>query len=427
MPAIAPPRRTLEDLNPLNIAAQLFETAADYLDLDAGLRELMLRPRRSITLTLPIKMDDGTIRVFEGYRVQHSNVRGPCKGGIRYHPSVTYNEVAAMAALMTWKCALVDVPFGGAKGGIVCDPKKLSRNELERITRRYTYEIASLIGPDQDIPAPDVNTDAQTMAWIMDTYSMTTGHATPAVVTGKPIYLGGSAGRYEATARGCLFVLREACKLQGIDLSLRDRRHPGIRQCPAASWPNCCGPRGAEGHRRQRFQGRHPATRRASTFPPCSVSRLRPAASRPFPAALPCPAPSVLEVACDILVPAALDNQITVENAGYIKARIIAEVANGPTTPEADLMLLRKQVTVLPDMLANAGGVTVSYFEWVQDLQQLFWDEDEVNRRLEHVMVKTFRDVHETRKKYDCTYRAAAYIVAVDRVAKAIVERGLWP
>ena len=425
MPAIAPPKRTLEDLNPLNIAAQLFETAADYLDLDAGLRELMLRPRRSITLTLPIKMDDGTIRVFDGYRVQHSNVRGPCKGGIRYHPSVTYDEVAAMAALMTWKCALVDVPFGGAKGGIVCDPKKLSRNELERLTRRYTYEIASLIGPDQDIPAPDVNTDAQTMAWIMDTYSMTTGHATPAVVTGKPIYLGGSAGRYEAGARGCLFVLREACKLQGIDLASATVAIQGFGNSGSVmakllwaegakviavcdSKAGILNPQGIDIPALQRFKAE---TRSVEAFPGCT----------------PMPSADVLKVACDILVPAALDNQITVENAGYIKARIIAEVATGPTTPEADLMLLRKQVTVLPDLLASAGGVTVSYFEWVQDLQQLFWDEDEVNRRLEHVMVKTFRDVHETRKKYDCTYRAAAYIVAVDRVAKAIVERGLWP
>jgi len=425
MPAIAPPKRTLEDLNPLNIAAQLFETAADYLDLDAGLRELMLRPRRSITLTLPIKMDDGTIRVFDGYRVQHSNVRGPCKGGIRYHPSVTYDEVAAMAALMTWKCALVDVPFGGAKGGIVCDPKKLSRNELERLTRRYTYEIASLIGPDQDIPAPDVNTDAQTMAWIMDTYSMTTGHATPAVVTGKPIYLGGSAGRYEAGPRGCLFVLREACKLQGIDLASATVAIQGFGNSGSVmakllwaegvkviavcdSKAGILNPQGIDIPALQRFKAE---TRSVEAFPGCT----------------PIPSAEVLKVACDILVPAALDNQITVENAGYIKARVIAEVATGPTTPEADLMLLRKQVTVLPDLLASAGGVTVSYFEWVQDLQQLFWDEDEVNRRLEHVMVKTFRDVNETRKKYDCTYRAAAYIVAVDRVAKAIVERGLWP
>ncbi len=425
MPAIASPQRTLEDLNPLSIAAQRFEIAADYLQLDAGLRELMLRPRRSITLTLPIKMDDGTIRVFDGYRVQHSNVRGPCKGGIRYHPSVTYNEVAAMATLMTWKCALVDVPFGGAKGGIVCDPKKLSRSELERLTRRYAYEIASLIGPDQDIPAPDVNTDAQTMAWIMDTYNMTTGHASPAVVTGKPIYLGGSAGRYEAGARGCLFILREACKLQGLELGTATVAIQGFGSSGSVmakllweagvkviavsdSKAGILNPQGIDIPALQCFKA---ATHSVEAFPGCT----------------PIPSADVLKVNCDILVPAALENQITVENAGYVKARIVAEVATGPTTPDADLMLARKEVTVLPDLLAGAGGVTVSYFEWVQDLQQLFWDEDEVNRRLQHVMVKTFQDVHEARKKYGCSYRAAAYIVAVDRVAKAIIERGLWP
>ena len=230
MPATAPARTILEDLNPLNIAAQQFEIAADYLQLDAGLRDMLRRPRRSISLTLPIKMDDGTIRVFDAYRVQHSNIRGPCKGGIRYHPTVTFDEVSALAASMTWKCALVDVPFGGAKGGIGCDPKHLSRNELERLTRRYTYEIAALIGPDQDIPAPDVNTDAQTMSWIMDTYSMTTRHATPAVVTGKPTFLGGSLGRYEASCAGMSVHPPRSRQSNRPRPEDSDRCHPGFRQ-----------------------------------------------------------------------------------------------------------------------------------------------------------------------------------------------------
>ncbi len=425
MPATAPAPRIVEDLNPLNVAAQQFEIAADYLKLDAGMREVLRRPRRSILLTLPIKMDDGTIRVFDAYRVQHSNIRGPCKGGIRYHPHVTFDEVCALAAWMTWKCALVDVPFGGAKGGIGCDPEHLSQNELERLTRRYTYEIAPLIGPDQDIPAPDVNTDAQTMSWIMDTYSMTTRHTTPAVVTGKPTFLGGSLGGFEASARGCLFVLREACKVRGVELKTATVAIQGLGNVGSAmarllwdegarviavsdSKGGILNQDGIDIHALLLFKAK---TGSVEASPGCS----------------PIPSSDVLKARCDILIPAALENQITIENAGYVRAKIVAEAANGPTTPEADLMLSRKEVMVLPDILANAGGVTVSYFEWMQDLQQLFWDEDEVNRRLEQVMVKTFHEVHETTKKYGCDYRAAAYIVAISRVAKAVVERGIWP
>jgi glutamate dehydrogenase/leucine dehydrogenase len=425
MPATAPARRIVEDLNPLNIVAQQFEIAADYLKLDAGLREVLRRPRRSISLTLPIRMDDGTIRVFDAYRVLHSNIRGPCKGGIRYHPNVTCDEVSALAAWITWKCALVDVPFGGAKGGIACDPKHLSRNELERLTRRYAYEIATLIGPDQDIPAPDVNSDAQTMAWIMDTYSMTTRHATPAVVTGKPSFLGGSLGRSEASARGCLLVLREASKVRGVDLKTATAAIQGFGNVGSVmarllwdegvrvigvsdSKGGILNKEGIDIPALLRFKA---ATGSVEAFPGCS----------------PIPSDDVLKTQCDILIPAALENQITMENAGYIRAEIVAEAANGPTTPEADLMLSRKEVMVLPDILANAGGVIVSYFEWLQEPQQLFWDEAEVNRRLEQVMVKTFHEVHDTAKKYGCDYRAAAYIVAIGRVAKAVVERGIWP
>ena len=425
MPTSAPAKKFLEDLNPLSIASQQFEVAADYLQLDAGLRELLRRPRRSISLTLPIKMDDGTIRVFDAYRVQHSNIRGPCKGGIRYHPNVTFDEVSALAASMTWKCALVDVPFGGAKGGIGCDPKHLSRNELERLTRRYTYEIAALIGPDQDIPAPDVNTDAQTMSWIMDTYSMTTRHAAPAVVTGKPTFLGGSLGRYEASARGCLFILREAANVTGLDLKTATVAIQGFGNVGSVMarllWD--------EGVKVVAVGDSKGAilNKEGIDIPALARFKAKTGSVEAFPGCSPIPSDEVLKVQCDILIPAALENQITVENAGYIRAKILAEAANSPTTPEADLMLNRKEVMVLPDILANAGGVTASYFEWVQDLQQLFWEEAEVNRRLEQVMVKAFHETHDTAGKYGCNYRAAAYIVAIGRVAKAVVERGIWP
>ena len=425
MPTVAASRRVLEDLNPLNIAAHQFEVAADYLQLEEGLRTVLRRPRRSISLTLPIKMDDGSIRVFDGFRVQHSNVRGPCKGGIRYHPGVTFEEVAAMAAGMTWKCALMDVPFGGAQGGITCDPKLMSRSELERITRRYTYEIAALIGPDQDIPAPDVNTDAQTMAWVMDTYNMSMRHASPGVVTGKPLNLGGSAGRYEATARGCLIILREACKLQGIDIKTATAAIQGFGHSGSILARLLA----EEGVRVVAVSDSRAGVvnLQGLDVPALLRFKLQTGSVEAFPGGSPIPREDVLRIACDILVPAALENQITIENAGYVKARIVAEAANAPTTPEADQMLMRKEVTVLPDILANGGGVTASYFEWVQDLQQLFWDEEEVNRRLEQVMLRAYREVRECSRKYACNYRSAAFIVAIERVAKSMLDRGIWP
>ncbi len=397
MPATAPARKILEDLNPLNIAAQQFEIAADYLQFDAGLREMLRRPRRSIALTLPIKMDDGAIRVFDAYRVQHSNIRGPCKGGIRYHPNVTCDEVSALAAWMTWKCALVDVPFGGAKGGISCDPKHLSRDELERLTRRYTYEIAALIGPDRDIPAPDVNTDA----------------------------LGGSPGTCEASARGCLFVLREAGKVTGLNLKTATVAIQGFGNVGSAMarllWE--------EGARVIAVSDSKGGIRNKQGIDIPALLRFKAAAGsvEAFPGCSPIPSDDVLKTPCDILIPAALENQITIANAGYVRAKIVAEAANGPTTPEADLMLSRKEVMLLPDILANAGGVIVSYFEWLQDLQQLFWDEAEVDRRLEQAMVKAFHEVHDATRKHNCDYRAAAYIVAIGRVATAVIERGIWP
>ena len=414
-----------EDLNSFRIAMRQFDTAAERSNLDPGLREVLRRPRRALSLSLPVKMDDGSLRVFEGFRVQHSSVRGPCKGGIRYHPNVTFDEVKALASWMTWKCAIVNIPFGGAKGGIVCDPHKLSKNELEHLTRRYAYEISPIIGPDKDIPAPDVYTDSQVMAWIMDTYSMTHGSSAPGVVTGKPTFLGGSFGRNEATARGCWFVIRSACEVMGISL---DRATVAIQGFGNA------GSIAAELLSRQGAKiiavsdSRGGILNRAGLrVPELLQQKVKTGSVVNFPDSEPIDGQAILELQCDILIPAALENQITLDNADRIRARIVAEAANGPTTPDADAVLHERGIMVIPDILANAGGVTVSYFEWVQDLQELFWDEDDVNRRLERVMVKAFTDVHATAKKYDADMRTGAYILAIDRVATATRVRGIWP
>jgi glutamate dehydrogenase (NAD(P)+) len=421
MPAV----KRAEDLNPFRIAMRQFDAAAEKCGLDPGLREVLRRPRRALSLSLPVKMDDGSVRVFEGFRVQHSSVRGPCKGGIRYHPNVTFDEVKALASWMTWKCAIVNIPFGGAKGGIVCDPHQLSRNELEHLTRRYAYEISPIIGPDKDIPAPDVYTDSQIMAWIMDTYSMTHGSSAPGVVTGKPTFLGGSYGRNEATARGCWFVIRSACEVLGIR---PDRATVAIQGFGNA------GSIAAELLAKQgatiiAVSDSHAAILNRAGFdvPALLAYKATTGSVASFPNSDPISSAALLELQCDILVPAALENQITLENADGIKARIIAEAANGPTTPDADAVLHDRGIMVIPDILANAGGVTVSYFEWVQDLQELFWDEDDVNRRLERVMVKAFADVHATAKKYNTDMRTGAYIVGIQRVATATRVRGIWP
>src|SRR6266550_258274 len=414
-----------EDLNSFRIAMRQFDYAAEKCGLEAGLCEVLRRPRRALSLSLPVKMDDGTIRVFEGFRVQHNSARGPCKGGIRYHPNVTFDEVKALATWMTWKCAIVNIPFGGAKGGIVCDPHKLSKNELERLTRRYAYEISPIIGPDRDIPAPDVYTDSQIMAWIMDTYSMTHGHSAPGVVTGKPTFLGGSFGRNEATARGCFFVIRAACDVLDIQF---DRATVAIQGF------------GNAGSIAAELLHKHGCTVIAASdshggilnvvgldIPALVNHKAKTGGVAGFPGTQEISSEAVLELDCDVLIPAAMENQITMANVDRVKARIVAEAANGPTTPDADTVLHRKGIMVLPDILANAGGVTVSYFEWVQDLQELWWDEDDVNRRLEKIMVKAFEDVHSTAKKYDVEMRVGAYILAIGRVAHATEVRGIWP
>jgi glutamate dehydrogenase (NAD(P)+) len=414
-----------EDLNPYRIAMQQFDDAAERMGLDPDLREVLRRPRRALHLSLPVKMDNGTVRVFEGFRVQHNTARGPCKGGIRYHPNVTFDEVRALASWMTWKCATVNIPFGGAKGGIICDPHKLSRNELERLTRRYAYEISPIIGPAVDIPAPDVYTDAQVMAWIMDTYSMTHGQSAPGVVTGKPTFLGGSYGRNEATARGCFFVIRSACSRLGIKFENATVAIQGFGNAGsiAATLLSENGARVVAVS-----DSRNGIFRREGLDVPAVLEHKRRTGSvEGFPGTERISSEAVLELDCDVLVPAALENQITMANAHAVRARIVAEAANGPTTPGADRVLHDGGVMVLPDILANAGGVTVSYFEWVQDLQELFWDEDDVNRRLEKVMGKAFDDVYQTANKYGVDMRSGAYILAIERVAAATRARGIWP
>ena len=414
-----------EDLNPFRIAMQQFDTAAAKLNLDPGMREVLRSPRRALSLHLPIKMDNGSVKVFEGFRVQHNNSRGPCKGGIRYHPNVSFDEVQALASWMTWKCATVNIPFGGAKGGIICDPKNLSRNELERLTRRYAYEISDFIGPDRDIPAPDVYTDAQVMAWIMDTYSMTRGHSVPGVVTGKPTILGGSLGRHEATAQGCVYVIRYACEVLKINPKRATAAVQGFGNAGSIA-AELLHELGLKVIAVSDSTGGI-LNARGLDIPKVVAYKNKTGSVAGFPGSKPISSDDVLELECDVLVPAALENQITLTNAHRVKAKIVAEAANGPTTPGADRILFNNDVLVIPDILANAGGVTVSYFEWVQDLQELFWDVDEVNRKLEKIMGKAFADVHKTSKDYKVDMRTGAYILAIDRVAKATESRGLWP
>jgi glutamate dehydrogenase (NAD(P)+) len=411
--------------NPWAVAQRQFDIAADALDLNQGMRAVLRVPKRELTVNFPVKLDDGSIEVFTGYRVHHNAARGPTKGGIRYHPDTNLDEVRALAMWMTWKCAVVNIPYGGAKGGVICDPKQLSLAELERLTRRYTTEIAILLGPDKDIPAPDVGTTPQVMAWIMDTFSMHHGYTVPAVVTGKPVHIGGSRGRNEATARGTSIVVREAVRRLGLDL--------GEMKVAIQGYGNA----GAIAAQLLRQMGATIVAVSDSRggiynpggFDPDAVLRYKGANGSVvgFPEADRIGNPELLELPCDILLPAALENQITAANARRIKARIVAEAANGPTTPEADAILYDRGILVLPDILANAGGVTVSYFEWVQDLQDFFWTEREVNEKLERVMVASYENVQAIAEQRNVHLRTAAYILAVQRVAEAAQTRGIYP
>jgi glutamate dehydrogenase (NAD(P)+) len=407
------------------VAQQQFDLAAKRLNLDPGIAAVLREPRRQLTVHFPVRMDDGSTRVFEGHRVQHNLGRGPAKGGIRFHQDVNIDEVKALSMWMSWKCAVMDLPYGGGKGGVTVDPKQLSIGEIERLTRRFTTEIAVIIGPESDIPAPDVNTNSQTMAWMMDTYSMHVGYTVPGVVTGKPIALGGSKGRNEATARGAVICVREAASKIGLNLegatvvvqgygnagSIAAKLISELGAKVIAVSDSSGGIHNAAGLDLAAV-GAH----KKKTGSVVGLAGTTAVSNQ-----------AILEIPCDVLIPAALENQITAENAAKIKTKIVAEAANGPTTPEADEILFANGAMVIPDILCNAGGVTVSYFEWVQDLNRDFWEEEEVNLRLEKKMVRAFHEVYDMAQGQKSHLRTGAYLLSVQRVADAMSVRGIYP
>lgn len=411
--------------DPFTIAQRQLDQVAERLGLDMGLQEILRSPNRELTVTFPVVMDDGHTQVFTGYRVQHNVARGPAKGGIRYSPFVNLNEVRALSMWMTWKCAVVNIPFGGAKGGVCCNTKAMSRHEIERLTRRYATEIAFLIGPTSDIPAPDMYTDAQVMAWIMDTYSMHKGYSVPGVVTGKPLSVGGSLGRPEATGRGSVFTIFQAAKHLGLDIDGATVAVQGFGNAGsvAARLLEAAGCRviavsdskggvyNAAGLDTEAVLARKQESGAVSDY--AEGERLS--------------NEDLLALPCDILVPAAMENQITAQNVSGVQAKLIAEAANGPTTPEADHVLQDRGIMVIPDILANAGGVTVSYFEWVQNLQEFRWKEAEVNQQLREIMDDSFGQVLALAEREQANLRLAAYMLAVNRVVQAINDRGIYP
>lgn len=408
-----------------DVAVEQFNHAADILGLENGIRKVLGNCQREFTVNFPVEMDDGSVEVFTGHRVQHNRNPGPTKGGIRYHQDVTLEEVKALAMFMTWKCAVVGIPYGGAKGGVRVNPKQLSSKEVQRLTRRYTTEIMPIIGPDTDIPAPDVNTNPQTMAWLMDTYSMNVGHSVPGVTTGKPIVLGGSEGRNEATGRGCVFAVSEAARDADIDLDTAKIVVQGYGNVGSTaahlfkeegstvvavsdSTSAIYAPNGLDLHAVDAYKAENGTL-------------------AGYPDADPLTQQELLELPCDVLVPSALENQITVNNADRIRARLIAEGANGPTTPEADKILADRGIPVLPDIYANAGGVTVSYFEWVQAMQAFPWSEQQVNERLRLVMSRAYSAIREASQKHNVDLRTGAMLRAVERVAEFTSIRGVYP
>ncbi len=415
----------IDILNPYAMAIAQFDEAADRLGLSQAMRAILRKPKRELIVNFPVRMDNGDVEMFTGYRVQHNINRGPAKGGIRFSPEVSLDEVRALAMWMTWKCAVVGIPFGGAKGGVICDPSKLSRSELERLTRRYATEISILIGPNSDIPAPDMNTNPQIMGWMMDTFSMHQGYSVPAVITGKPLAIGGSEGRLEATARGVQYVTREALLDLGMDpeecsvivqgfgnvgsISARLLHELG---CKVVGLSDISGgvynSQGIDVYNALHYSKEHGKLKGLPNTEHVSNAEL-------------------LVLPCDILIPAALENQLTEKNAAQVKAHLIIVAANGPTTPEADHILNDRGVTIVPDILANAGGVTVSYFEWVQDLQRFFWAENEINSRLESIMTRSYRAVHNKALQQETNLRMGAYLLAVTRVAEATEIRGVYP
>ena len=413
-------------VNAREMAQTQLDKAAKLLELDDSLLECLKHPKSVLTVTMPVRMDDGKVRTFTGYRSQHSNARGPFKGGIRYHPQVSLDEVVALSMWMSWKCAVVDIPFGGGKGGVICDPKQMSQGELERLTRRYTHAIASFIGPDKDIHAPDVYTNPQVMAWIVDTYSEIQGKRSLGVVTGKPLEIGGSLGRDTATARGCIVAAREALAEQRIDSRAATVAVQGY------------GNAGSFAHKfAQEMLGAKVVAVSDSTggiydqrgldYERVRAHKEKTGRVAEFAGTEPITNEELLELDVDLLVPAALEDQINEKNAGRIRAKIVCEAANGPTTPQADEVLFRKGITVVPDILANAGGVTVSYFEWLQAFNEYPWTEAEVNRRLEEKIVRGYQSVREIARRHRVDNRTAALVLAVGRVAKALSLQGVWP
>jgi len=413
-----------QETNPWESQAARFDLAAHKLNLDEGLWKVLRYPTREIILHIPVQMDDGHLEVFTGFRVQHSIARGPAKGGIRYAPDVTLDEVRALASWMTWKCAVVNIPFGGAKGGVICDPHRMSVGELERMTRRYTAELVEFIGPEKDVPAPDVNTNEQVMAWMMDTYSMHMRQTVTAVVTGKPINIGGSRGRREATGRGVLIVCDQAIKKLGLSRESSRVVVQGFGNVGS----NAARLMAAAGYRIIGLDevGGGLYNRNGIDVEALWEYRQKNGTIQGFPGAEKCPAGELLTNDCEILIPAATENQITSRNVDRVTCRILAEGANGPTTAAADEVLAEKKVFVIPDILANAGGVTTSYFEWVQDRQGYFWKESLVNEQLEGIMVSAFDDVVRYAETHSVNNRIAAYMLAIDRVAYTIKQRGIY-
>jgi glutamate dehydrogenase (NAD(P)+) len=413
-----------QELNPWESAAHRFNEAAELLRLEDGMRKVLRTPSMELTVNIPVMLDDGRIEVFTGYRVQHSIARGPAKGGIRFAPDVSLDEVRALAAWMTWKCAVVNIPFGGGKGGVICEPQLLSEGELERITRRYTAEICEFIGPERDVPAPDVNTNEQTMAWIMDTYSMHKRHTVTAVVTGKPLALGGSLGRPEATGRGCMIVTLQALKRFGLAPYQTRVIIQGFGNVGGMA-ARLMAERGFKVIGIVEYDGAV-FNEQGLDIVKLIAHRKETGSVRGFAEGEDVDKDEALLRDCEVLIPAARENVITSANAGKIKAKILCEGANGPTTFAADSVLAENKVFVIPDILANAGGVTVSYFEWVQDRQGYFWNEKLVNERLEEIMINSFWDVTNFADKHGVNNRTAAYMLALDRVADAIRRRGLY-
>lgn len=408
-----------------DVAVEQFNSASDVIDLDDDMRRVLGHCQREFTVNFPVEMDDGSVQVFTGHRVQHNRNPGPTKGGIRYHQDVTLDEVKALAMFMTWKCAVVGIPYGGAKGGVRVNPKTLSQTEVQNLTRRFTTELMPIIGPDTDIPAPDVNTNQQTMAWLMDTYSMNVGHSVPGVTTGKPIVLGGSEGRHEATGRGCVYSVEEAAKDMGLDLTTATVVVQGY------------GNVGGTAARLMAAGGSSVVAVSDSTsgiYNPAGLDleaidrhKTETGSLQGFPEAQGVSNDELLELPCDVLIPAALENQITSRNADRIQAKLIAEGANGPTTPEADRILHDRGIVLMPDIYANAGGVTVSYFEWVQAMQAFPWTEQQVNERLRLVMTRSYAAVREATLKHNVDFRTGALLRAIERVAEFTRIRGVYP